>query len=53
MQNRERLCLRLPPQINQRLGEVAKAQYISKNTLAIQIFDKWLKEERIKQTKTN
>lgn len=45
MQDRARLGLRLPVYINRRLEEEAESQYISKNTLAIQIFEKWLKEK--------
>ena len=45
MKEKARLGLRLPVHINCRLEEEAKNQYISKNTLAIQIFEKWLKDK--------
>ena len=44
MRERARLGLRLPVHINQQLETEAGKQYVSKNTLAIQIFEKWLKD---------
>lgn len=39
-----RLGLRIPKDTNHNLQKAAEGLYMSKNTLAIHIFDKWLKE---------
>ena len=45
MKEKVRLGLRLPVHINRRLEEEAVDQYISKNTLVIHIFEKWIKDK--------